>query len=157
MTPAKGFNRPWPITILLFASLTLNFMERLTLANVAPVLRTDLDISNTQYSVIVVVFMAGMTLGQLPAGILIDWIGARLALPVLFIGWSLADMAHAFARGVASLSVLRLIMGLFQYGNYSAGIKVIGGSFPAQPRALALAVFDSGTLAGSVLAPPLVV
>jgi len=120
-------------------------------------LHAELGLSNTQYSVIVTVFMAGMTLGQLPAGVLIDRIGARLALPAIFTGWSLANMAQALARGVASFSVLRFFMGLFQCGNYSAGIKVIGGLFPAGQRALALAIFDAGTLTGSVLAPPLVV
>ncbi len=149
--------RTWAVVFVLFASLALNFLDRLVLANVAPVLHAELGLSGTGYSVIVTVFMAGMTLGQLPAGILIDRLGARLALPAIFTGWSVANMAQALARGVASFSALRFVMGVFQCGNYSAGIKVIGGLFPARQRALALAVFDAGTLAGSVVAPPIVV
>jgi ACS family hexuronate transporter-like MFS transporter len=154
--PAPGF-RTWLVALMLFASMTLNFVDRLVLANVAPVLRAELHLSNTQYSYIVFAFMAGMTLGQLPAGMFIDWLGARVALPTILVGWSLANMAHALARGVSSFAGLRFVMGLFECGNYSSALKVIGGLFPARQRAFALALMDSGSLAGSVIAPPLVV
>lgn len=149
--------RAWVIAFLLLASMALNFIDRLVLANVAPVLQSDLHLSNTQYSYIVFAFMAGMTLGQLPAGMMIDWIGARIGLAAILTGWSLCNMLHAMARGVASFSGLRLVMGLFECGNYSSSVKVIGGMFPARQTALALAIMDSGSLLGSIVAPPLVV
>jgi len=147
----------WGITFLLLASMVVNFVNRLVLATVAPILRSELHLSNAQYSYIVFGFMAGMTLGQLPAGMFIDWIGTRIALPTLLAGWSSSNMLHALARGVVTFSGLRFVMGLFECGNYSAGLKVIGRIFPARQRALALGVFDSGSLVGSVIAPPLIV
>jgi ACS family hexuronate transporter-like MFS transporter len=143
--------------VLLFASMVVNFVDRLVLASVAPILRSELHLSNTQYSYIVFAFMAGMTIGQLPAGMFVDAIGARLALPGLLSGWSVSNMLQSLARGVGGFSSLRFLMGLCECGNYSAGLKVIGGLFPARQRALALGIFDSGSLAGSVLAPPFIV
>lgn len=154
--PPAGM-RAWMIALMLLLSLSLNFVDRLVLANVAPSLQTELHLSNTQYSYIVFAFTLGMTIGQLPAGMIIDWIGARIALPGLLTGWSVTNISHALAGGVASLSGLRFIMGLFECGNYSAAMKVTGGLFPAQQRALALALMDSGSLLGSIVAPPLVV
>lgn len=154
--PPAGL-RAWAVALMLLLSMSLNFIDRLVLANVAPSLQTGLHLSNTQYSYIVFAFMLGMTLGQLPAGMIIDWIGGRVALPGLLTAWSFTNMAHALANGVASLSGLRFIMGLFECGNYSAAMKVIGGLFPARQRALALALMDSGSLLGSIVAPPLVV
>ena len=90
-------------------------------------------------------------------GMCIDWIGARICLPSLLVGWSISNMLHVFARGVPTFSGLRFMMGLFESGNYSAGLKVIVGLFPARQRALALGLFDSGSLVGSVIAPPLIV
>jgi len=98
--------------------------------------------------------MLGMTLGQVPAGVFIDWIGARTGLATIFAGWSFSNMAQSLARTVASFSGLRFLMGLFECGNYSAGVKTIGEIFPADKRALALGIFDSGSLVGSVIAPP---
>ena len=149
--------RAWVIAFLLLASMALNFIDRLVLANVAPVLQSNLHLSNTQYSYIVFAFMAGMTLGQLPAGMMIDRIGARIGLSAILTGWSVCNMLHAMARGVAAFSGLRFVMGLFECGNYSSSVKVIGGLFPARQTALALAIMDSGSLVGSIVAPPLVV
>lgn len=149
--------RAWAITFLLFLSMTVNFVDRLVLASVAPILRLELHFSNTQYSYVVFAFMVGMTLGQLPAGMFIDWIGARIGLPALLAGWSVSNMLQSLARGVMSFSGLRLFMGLLECGNYSSGLKVIGGLFSARQRALACGIFDSGSLAGSVVAPPLIV
>lgn len=152
-----GSPRAWAVTFMLLGSMALNFVDRLVLANVAPSLRSELHLSNTQYSYIVLGFMTGMTLGQLPAGMIVDWLGARIALPGLLAGWSIANMLHALARGVASFSALRFVMGLFECGNYSSAVKVVGGLLPARQRAVGLAVMDSGSLLGSVIAPPLAV
>jgi MFS transporter, ACS family, hexuronate transporter len=153
----KASPRAWAIVFMLFGSMTLNFIDRLVLANVAPALRSDLNLSNTQYSYIVVAFMVGMTLGQLPIGMLVDWLGGRLALPGILTGWSITNMLHAFARTLGGFGVLRFIMGLFECGNYSSSVKIIGNQMPPRHRALALSIMDSGSLLGSVIAPPLVV
>jgi len=147
----------WWIAVLLALCLTINFIDRLVLATVAPTLLSQLHLSNTQYSYIVFAFMLGMTLGQIPAGAFIDWVGSRFGLSAIFAGWSFSNMAQALAQTVSSFSGLRFLMGLFECGNYSAGVKTVGKIFPAEQRALALGIFDSGSLIGSAIAPPLVV
>ena len=149
--------RAWAAAVLLSLSLALNFIARLVLANVAPALEAELHLSNTQYSYIVFSFMTAMMLGQVPAGVMLDWIGARLGLPILLIGWSASNILQSLARGVLSFSGLRFLMGVFECGNQSAAVKVIGGLFPARQTALALAVMDSGSVIGSMVASPLVV
>ena len=110
-----------------------------------------------QYSYIVFAFTLGMTLGQIPAGALIDRIGFRAALPGLCVGWSLTNALQALARTVTTFSGLRFVMGMFECGNYPAGVKAVGELFPADQRAFALGIFNSGSILGSVIAPPLVV
>jgi ACS family hexuronate transporter-like MFS transporter len=147
----------WWIAILLMICLAINFVDRLVLATVAPILLTQLHLSTEEYSYIVFAFMLGMTLGQIPAGVFIDRVGSRRGLTSIFAGWSFSNMAQALARTVWTFSGLRFLMGLFECGNYSAGVKTIGEIFPVEQRAFALGIFDSGSLLGSVIAPPLVV
>lgn len=147
----------WWVTVLLCASLTLNFVDRLVLGSMAPILRSQLHFTATQYSYIVFGFMTGMTLGQIPIGAMIDRIGARLALPIIFSGWSIANMLHSLAGSVLGFTGLRFLMGIFECGNYPAGLKTIAALFAPEERALALGVFDCGSLLGSMIAPPLVV
>ncbi|MCL5744666.1 MAG: MFS transporter, partial [Acidobacteria bacterium] len=71
--------------------------------------------------------------------------------------WSVAEMGHAFARGLASLSFLRVLLGLGEAGNWPGAAKVIAEWFPVRERALGMAIFNSGVTAGSIVAPPLVV
>ncbi len=147
----------WWLAILLLVSMTVNFMDRLVLGSVAPTLQSALHFSSTQYSYLVFAFTLGMTLGQIPAGALIDRIGFRAAMPGLFTGWSVINALQALARSVASFSGLRFLMGLFECGNYPAGVKAVGELFPAEQSAFALGIFNSGSILGSVIAPPIVV
>lgn len=147
----------WWIAILLLVSMTVNFMDRLVLGSVAPTLQSTLHFSSTQYSYIVFAFTLGMTLGQIPAGALVDRIGFRAAMPGLCAGWSLANALQALARTVSAFSGLRFVMGMFECGNYPAGVKAVGELFPPDQSAFALGIFNSGSILGSVIAPPVVV
>jgi ACS family hexuronate transporter-like MFS transporter len=71
--------------------------------------------------------------------------------------WSLAAAATAFTRGLASLSVVRFILGLGEAGNWPGAAKVVAEWFPARQRALGMAIFNSGAVLGAVAAPPLIV
>lgn len=154
-----GEPRPlrWWILLLLFLVMTVNFLDRQVLSLVAPVLRDELKLSNTQYGLIVFCFLLGMTVGQVPIGILIDRRGARTGLAFILAWWSAANMLHAFGRSVAQLGSLRFLLGIGECGSYSGGVKVIGQWFPAKERALAAGVFNSGSLVGAIAAPPLIV
>ena len=150
-------NRNQWIAVMLFFTSTINSVDRLVLASVAPILKDVFHLSNQQYSYIVVAFMIGMALGQVPAGAMLDRIGVRIGLPLILAGWSVINIFHVAARQVAQFCALRLGMGIFESGNYSAGLKAIGQSLPTGRRAFALGFFNSGYLLGSVLAPPVVV
>jgi ACS family hexuronate transporter-like MFS transporter len=58
---------------------------------------------------------------------------------------------------VLQFCVLRLLLGLNECGAYSGGVKVIGQWFRAEERAFAGGLFNSGSVIGAVLAPPLIV
>ncbi len=147
----------WWVLVLLLLSLAVNLIDRQVLSVLAPVIRDQMRLSSTQYSYIVFSFLLGMTLFQVPAGILLDRRGVRLGLPLLMLFWSVANALHASARSVPQFCTFRFLLGAGECGNYSAGIKVISRLFPPSQRALAGGIFNSGTLLGSFLAPPLVV
>ena len=52
-------------------------------------LRTQFQWSNAQYAYIAVAFNLGMMCGQVPAGSLMDRVGARVGLAAIFVAWSL--------------------------------------------------------------------
>jgi MFS transporter, ACS family, aldohexuronate transporter len=147
----------WTIVGLLSASIAINLIDRQVLSVLAPVLRRDLQLSATGYATMTAAFQLGMMIGQVPIGALLDRIGTRLGLAAIFIAWSIVGGAHALASGLAGFVALRLLMGISECGNYTAGIKAIAGLFPSATRSSAGGVFNAGAQLGSVLATPLIV
>lgn len=146
----------WIVT-LLFLLTAVNFVDRLVISSVSPILRSVLHFSNTQYSYIVFAFMLGMTLGQVPIGMLVDRIGVRLGLPATLAGWSIANVVQAAGRGVAGFAGPRFVMGLFECASISGAVKAVAEILPSEFRALAIGVVNTGFLLGSVITPPLAV
>jgi ACS family hexuronate transporter-like MFS transporter len=154
---SASLRKRWWIVALLSASIAINLVDRQVLSVVAPILRDRLLLSDTQYSYIIFAFQLGLLLGQVPAGVFLDRIGARLGFIFIFLSWSVINAMHSLARGLAALVGLRFLLGVSECGDYSGGIKVIAGLFPAEERALAGGIFNGGAQLGSVLAPPIVV
>lgn len=86
-----------------------------------------------------------------------DRLGARRGFVWVIAWWSFASLMHAFARTMAQFSLFRFLLGVGECGTYSGGVKVIAQWFPQRERALAAGLFNSGSLAGAIVAPPLIV
>lgn len=160
IAPVTTFQLPglrWWIVGLVFLATLINYIDRLTLSVLGPVITKDLNLSNTEFGGIVVWFLLAYTISQGVSGKLYDRIGTRRGFMLSITVWSLAAMAHAFARGVVSLSACRFALGLGEAGNWPGAAKAIAEWFPIRQRAFAMAIFNSGAALGSVIAPPLIV
>lgn len=149
--------RRWLILSLLFAITVINFIDRQTLSVLAPVVRQSLHLSNEQYGRIVSAFQFGMMTGELPMGALMDRIGVRVALAGAVLWWSGATAAQALAGNGVQFGLTRFWMGTGECGNYSGGLKVVTQLFRKENRTLAIGIFNSGSMVGSTIAPPIIV
>ncbi len=143
----------WLLLSLISLAFVVNFVDRQILSLVAPLLREELHLSNSEYGVIVFAFLLGMASFQIPNGLLMDRFGARRGFSIIVSFWSVISFVHAFARTTFQFSLLRFGLGAAECGNYTGGIKVISEHFPARERALAGGIFNSCTFVGSVVAP----
>jgi MFS transporter, ACS family, hexuronate transporter len=147
----------WWIVGLIFLATLINYIDRLTISVLAPVITRDLHLTNTEFGGIVTWFLLAYTISQGLSGKLYDRVGTKRGFVCSIILWSFAAIAHAFARGLASLSVFRFVLGLGEAGNWPGAAKTVAEWFPIRERALGMAIFNSGAAIGSVLAPPLIV
>ncbi len=156
----SGFKLPglrWWIVGLIFLATLINYIDRLTISVLASEITRDLGLSNTEFGGIVTWFLLAYTISQSLSGKLYDRIGTRLGFTFSIIVWSVAAMAHAFARGLGSLSLFRFILGFGEAGNWPGAAKTIAEWFPIKQRAFGMAIFNSGAAIGSIAAPPLIV
>jgi len=147
----------WWIIILIFIATVINYIDRTSFALLWPEMGKDLGMDNSDYAIMLNVFMATYAIGKFLSGKLYDTIGTRLGFVVSIVVWSLASAFHAFARGIISLSIVRGLLGLGEAGNWPGAVKSNGEWFPVKERAIAQGIFNSGASIGNVIAPFVIV
>lgn len=153
----RGSRVRWVVLTLLLAITVINFIDRQTVSVLAPVLRAALHLSNQQYGRIVAAFQFGMMAGEFPMGWIMDSWGVRFGLAGAVLWWSIATAAQTATRSSFQLGVTRFWMGTGECGNYSGGMKSIFRLFQPGERTLAIGIFNTGSMIGATMAPPLVV
>ena len=143
----------WTICTLVFFATTVNYLDRQVIGILKPVLETDIGLGEAEYGYIVSAFQLAYAIGMLAVGRIIDKLGTKLGYAFAFIGWSLAAIAHALARGPVGFGVARAALGFTEAGNFPAAIKTVAEWFPKKERALATGIFNSGTNVGAIIAP----
>lgn len=141
------------ILALVMVGTILNYIARNSLGALAPQLKLDLQITTEQYSYIVGAFQLAYTVMQPIGGMLIDRIGLTAGFALFAVAWSVANMAHGFARGWLSLAAFRGLLGMAEAAVIPAGMKTIGEWFPDRERSVATGWFNAGTALGAVIAP----
>jgi ACS family hexuronate transporter-like MFS transporter len=147
----------WIIIALLFFGTLINYIDRQTISVLGPVVRHDLGLTNTEYGLIGTVFLFTYALSMWIWGAVFDRLGNRRGFAVAIVIWSVAEIGHAFARGLGSLSVMRGILGVGESGNWPGATRTIAAWFSARQRALAMGLCNTGASIGPALAPPIIV
>src|SRR5262245_9600810 len=155
-----GFKVPglrWVIIGLVFFATLINYIDRLTISVLAPLIVRDLNLTNTEFGSIATWFLFAYTISQVLSGRLYDRIGVKRGFTVSILIWSLAAMAHTLTIGLRSLGAARFFLGLGEAGNWPGAAKTVSEWFPARQRALGMGIFNSGAAIGSIVAPPVIV
>lgn len=154
--PIDVSTRRWVISGLLFSATFLNYMDREVLSIISPILRIQFHLTATGYSHLLAAFLAGYTVLQAAAGRLVDRLGARSGLLLAMIWWSGAGLFAALAKGPIQLGAFLFLMGIGESANWPASVKTTQQWFAPRERGLAVAIFNCGSAAGAVAAPPII-
>jgi MFS transporter, ACS family, hexuronate transporter len=159
---ANRSNLRWVVCGLLFLATTINYMDRTALGLVEPMLKhilggdQDFALYNRRYSDIVNCFIFAYGVGFLLAGRVVDRIGVKKGYALSIGVWALASLSHVLARGPFGFGMARFALGIGESGNFPSALKATADWFPAEERALATGIFNSGTSAGALIAPLLI-
>jgi ACS family hexuronate transporter-like MFS transporter len=146
----------WWIGGLLFASTVINYIDRQTLALLAPYLKLQYHWTNSDYANIAITFRVAYSIGQTAFGRLMDRIGTRRGLTLTVVWYSIVSMLTSLANGFYSFATFRFLLGAGESANWPAATKAVSEWFPKRERALATALFDSGSSIGGAVAPFLI-
>lgn len=144
------------MTALLFCGTVVNYVDRVNISIVAPVLLQETGWSKVELGWVFSAFLIGNALLQFPAGVLADRWSAHKLLAIAFCGFSLFTLLTPLcARLFALLLALRFLVGAFESLTFPAVISVNSRWIPRSEFGRAHMLSISGVTVGQVVAYPL--
>jgi MFS transporter, Spinster family, sphingosine-1-phosphate transporter len=148
--PVKlGGRVAWTALILVALTQTMSMVDRQILAILAPSIKADLQIGDTELGMLYgTVFAVFYALFSLPLGRLADgWIRTRI-LAIAISGWSIMTGLAGFAQNFATLAFTRLGVGIGEASVIPAGMSMLTDMFPRAQRGLVSAVLAAAIALG---------
>jgi sugar phosphate permease len=137
------------------AMAVILYLDRMSISVAMPAIAADLGLPIARVADSVAAFFWCYALFQVPAGWLGDRIGGRRALTLYVVAWSLAMAGLGLVGGLASLVLMRGLLGIGQAGAYATTAGFLRHWMPFSVRGFANSAVSLGGRAGGVLAPAL--
>src|SRR5438034_9900764 len=113
------------VLALLFFATTINYLDRIVLAVLIPVIRGEMHLTDQDYGNITGAFQIAYTVGFLLAGKFIDRFGTRIGYAASILWWSIAAGLHALVGSAVGLGFWRGMLGSGGAGNFPAASTAV--------------------------------
>ena len=134
----------------------ISYIDRNTLAILAPVILADTHLSAQQYGLILSFFSVAYMLGNPVWGLILDRVGVRSGMTAAVGIWTLASTAHAWATGFWSFGIARAVLGAGEGATFPGGLRTVTRTLPPSKRGRGLAIAYSGGSLGAMVTPLIV-
>ncbi|RZM33737.1 MAG: MFS transporter, partial [Sphingomonas sp.] len=142
---------------LLFALVVtagiLNLVDRQIISVLKPIIATDLGWSDDDYGTLAAWFQGGAAFAFLFTGWIVDKLGVKWANPIGVAAWSIAAMAHGWARSMTEFVMIRVSLGATEAMGTPTGIKTIASVLPKNWRSSGFGATNAANSIGAILAP----
>lgn len=140
---------------MLLVSL-ISYVDRSTLAILAPAILKETGLSGEQYGWIISAFSIAYMLSNPLWGWILDRAGLRIGMSAAVAWWTLASVAHAFAGGFWSFGAARAALGFGEGATFPGGLRTVVQTLGPGYRGRGLAVAYSGGSLGALVTPLIV-
>lgn len=143
----------WGVMGLLLLATTINYMDRVTLANASVRVTSELGLSETQYGHLELAFGWAFALGSLIFGRLADRVRIEWLYPAVLLGWSAMGMASGWTGSFHELMVCRVLLGFFEAGHWPCALKTTEALLSQRERTMGNSILQSGASIGAMITP----
>ena len=151
----KPTNKRYQILGLVFISVVINYLDRSNISVAAKALSEDLDLDKIKMGLIFSAFGWTYASLQIPGGILVDKIKARVLYAIILTLWSVATLLQGLVNSFSALVGLRASIGVFEAPSFPINNAIATKWFPEEERASAIAFYTSGQYIGLAFLTPL--
>jgi MFS family permease len=143
------------LVALLAAVLFINYADRGLLSIAAPLVQSELHLTDRQLGLLGSAFFWTYTLAQIPIGGIAERYGAERVLALGLVVWAAATLLVGVAFGFVTLVVLRMLLGLGESTGFPSVSKLLAAAVPVGALGIANGVVGSaysfGPAVGSLL------
>ncbi len=158
---ASGVPIRYLLVLWLFALSAVSFLDRTNISIAGVQIGREFRIDNTHLGWVFSAFLIGYAAFQVPAGVVVRWLGPRRVLTFGVLWWGLFTALTALVppgmrNAVVVLVLVRFALGAGESTMYPATAQFVERWFPIQERGKANGLIFGGVGMGSGLTPPLV-
>jgi len=153
---ARGLSAPRVVLGLLCLLYFILFVVRVVISGVAPLIKTDLHLSNTQLGLVFSAFAIPYAIFQLIGGWIGDRWGARMVLCVSCGVVAAATALTGAVNGFAALFAVRLALGFGEGATFPTATRAMTKWIPERRWGFAQGITHSFSRIGNALAPALI-
>ncbi|MBA3398074.1 MAG: MFS transporter [Deltaproteobacteria bacterium] len=154
-SPALSRRLAWTVALVATLTMTVSYIDRATLAVLAPSVTKALGISDTAYGWLTSAFSIAYLVATPLSGWWIDRVGARRGLLGSLLLWTSIAALHALVPGFATLFILRIALGIAEGPSFPGAAQTLQRVLPPDERARGFGVLFTGSSIGGMLVPPL--
>ena len=141
----------WYALSLLFAANLFNYMDRMVISVVLPLIKADLDLSDTQLGVLTgIAFAVFYATFGIPIARWADRGTRRTIVSLAIAVWSAMTVLCGMAQNFFHLMLARFGVGIGEAGCVPPSHSMISDYFPTERRATALGIHTAGATLGIV-------
>ncbi|NNF98988.1 MAG: MFS transporter [Desulfobacteraceae bacterium] len=144
--------RRWFVFILSALLFLLSQFYRGSIAVIAPQLIADIGLSTRQLSLMSAAFFYVFALAQIPIGIFLDRLGARLTITLLSVAAVMGALIFAWSDSYEGLMLGRMLLGIGMACNLMGPLKLLTVWFGPGRFATLIAVLTAVGTAGNLMA-----
>lgn len=147
----------WTVLFLLCLMYLITYLDRVSLANTAPMISQEFGFSKATMGVIFSAFVWAYALFQVPGGWLGDRFGPRKVLTTIMTYRTAIAALTTMAGGVASFWAVRFMLGVGEAGAFPTATRGMQLWFPREERGFVQGISHAASRFGAAVGPPLAV
>lgn len=146
---------PRIVLALLCLIYLILFVNRVNISTAAPLMKADLNLSNTQLGLVFSAFAIPYALFQLIGGWIGDKFGARVTLSACCALVGASTILTGAVQGFVSLFALRLALGFGEGAAFPTATRAMSSWTPVRSWGFAQGITHSSARLGNAMTPPI--
>jgi MFS family permease len=152
----RRLNVPNTVLLIICMMYLILYVDRVNISTAAPLIKAELDLSNTQLGLAFSAFAYPYALFQLIGGYFGDKFGARMTLFICGLIVCAATAATGAVGGLASLFAARLALGIGEGATFPTATRAMASWVPERSWGFAQGITHSCARIGNAITPPLI-